>query len=308
MKTSRIALFLAVLIGGAAGGWLAFRWHDQAQQAWAQQQELEKRRASWEQMKGQIWSEIRRFHGDSGIWIEDLDTGWTTGHQQAKLFPAASVVKIPIMAACYEAAAHGRLRLDEQITLNGADKVYGSGLLKAAPNGSSYTVEQLIELMITKSDNTATNLLIRRMGFDDLNQSFRRMGLTQTRLSRKMMDFSRRKQGVENFTTAKDISLTLRKLYLRQLVSPAVSEQCLELLKRQAINDRIPARLPPGTVVAHKTGLEKGVCHDSGIVYTPEGAVLVCVLTRSRNKTAKPAKEFIARIASRTHDYKTEQL
>lgn len=305
MKTSRWT-FLAVTIGALLGGWLALRWHGQVQQAWAQQQEWTRRRASWDSLKGRISKEIRQFHGESGVWVEDLDTGWTTGYQPAKAFPAASVVKIPIMAACYEAAAQGRLRLEEPVTLRGADKVYGSGLLKAEPNGSVYTVDQLIELMITQSDNTATNLLIQKMGFENLNQAFRRMGLAQTQLSRKMMDFSQRKKGVENTTSAKDLSLALEKLYRRQLVSAAVSEKCLDLLKRQAINDRIPARLPAGTVVAHKTGLERGVCHDSGIIFTPEGDYLVCVLTRSRNKTAKPAKEFIARIASHAHHYKTQ--
>lgn len=306
MKTQRTWIVLALLIGGGLGGWLALRWHDQTRRVWAEQQEMERRRISWDGLKRQIWKEVRIFPGEAGIWVEDLDTGWVTGYQASRAFPAASVVKIPIMAACFEAAAQGTLPMDEKIALRGADKVYGSGVLKAAPNGSVYTIEQLIWLMITRSDNTATNLLIQRMGFSSLNNAFRRMGLAQTRLSRKMMDFSQRKNGVENDTTAQDISLVLEKLYHRQLVSAAVSEQCLELLKRQAINDRIPAQLPAGTVVAHKTGLERGVCHDSGIVFTQNGDYLVCVLTQSRLKTARRAKEFIARIASYTHDYKTE--
>jgi len=76
----------------------------------------------------------------------------------------------------------------------------------------------------------------------------------------------------------------------------------MELLGRQRINDRIPALLPPGTPVAHKTGLENGVCHDSGIVFTSHGPVLVCVLTRNGGRAA-PAKKFIARIASHAFGY-----
>ena len=305
MKNRRFT-FIAILLSALLGGGLVFRWQGDARQAWAQQQDLEKRRASWNGLKTSIEQEIRRFHGESAVWVEDLDTGWTTGYHQGKVFPAASVVKIPILAACYEAAARGQLRLDEPVTLRGADKVYGSGVLKAEPGGSVHTVDQLIELMITRSDNTATNLLIQKMGFGPLNQAFRRMGLAQTHLSRKMMDFSQRRKGVENTTSARDISLTLKKLYRRELVSREVSERCLELLTRVTLKDRIPARLPAGTVVAHKTGLERGVCHDSGIVFTPSGNYLVCVLTRSRNKTAQPAKEFIARIAYHAHRYKTQ--
>ena len=304
-QRSRIALVGALLIGGAAGGAAAFRWHEQVQQLRREQRENQKRRASWEELKQQIGREVRQFHGESAIWIEDLGTGWTVSHQAERLFPAASVVKVPIMAVCFQAAQQGKVRLDERILLHGADRALGSGLLKSAPNGVSFTLEQLIELMITRSDNTAANLIIRRLGFDYLNESFRGMGLTQTRLSRRMMDFSQRKHGVENYTTAEDLSLTLRKLYQHQLVSAEVSGRCLDLLKRQAINDRIPALLPAGTVVAHKTGLEKGICHDSGIVFTPAGDLLVCVLTRSRNKTARPAKKFIARVASYAHEYKT---
>ena len=306
MKHPRIVLVLAILIGGAAGGALAYRYQGQLQRLRQERLELERKRAAWSGLKQEVWREVRQFPGESGIWIEDLDTGWTTTHQPGRLFPAASVVKVPIMAACFQAAQKSRLRLEEPVILHGFDKVYGSGQLKAAPNGSSYTVEQLIELMITKSDNTAANLLIKKLGFDALNESFRSMGLTQTQLSRKMMDFSQRKHGVENYTTAQDIALALRKLYRRQLISPEVSDRCLELLKKQAINDRIPALLPPGTVVAHKTGLEKGVCHDSGIVFTPDGNYLVCVLTSSRMKTAKRAKQFIAQIAYRVHEYKAE--
>ena len=289
---------MAIILGGGLGGGMAVRAHEQ-------HGESVRRRSSWEALKQQIGKEVRHFPGEAGIWVEDLDTGWVTGHLSTKRFPAASVVKVPILAACFQAAQDGDLRLDEKVVLRGADKVNGSGLLKTMPNGSGWTVERLIELMVTESDNTATNLLIRRIGFDALNQSFQRMGLAHTRLSRKMMDFSRRKEGVENYTSPQDISLTLKKLYRRQLVSREVSERCLELLKRQKINDRIPAKLPAGTVVAHKTGLERGVCHDSGIVYTKEGDLLVCVFTKSRLKGSRKAKEFIARIASHAHDYKT---
>lgn len=308
MKNQRIVLFAALLLGGSLGGTLAFAWHGRAQKVREERILLEQRRAAWETLKAEISREIRQFHGEAGVWIEDLNTGWNTGYQIRKSFPAASIVKIPILAACYQAAQEGRLRLDEKIVLQGSEKVLGSGRLKAEPNGSVWTVQQLLELMITRSDNTATNLLIRRLGFGELNRSFQKMGLNQTRLSRRMMDFSERKKGVENYTTARDISLTLKKLYQHRLVNWQVSDQCLGLLKRVTLKDRIPALLPKGTVVAHKTGLEKGVCHDSGIVFTPEGDYLVCVLTRSRNKTAQPAKQFIARIAAYAHRYKTEML
>ena len=163
---------------------------------------------------------------------------------------------------------------------------------------ANYTasIEKLIEVMITKSDNTAANMLIERLGFDYLNDYFRKSGLRYTNISRKMMDFQDRKRGVENYTSASDITYLLEKFYHRQFLSRTVSEKCLSMLLRQKVNDRIPKKLPDDWPVAHKTGLERNVCHDAGIVFTQQGDFLVCVLTKSRAGT-RQVKEFISNLS-----------
>jgi beta-lactamase class A len=108
---------------------------------------------------------------------------------------------------------------------------------------------------------------------------------------------------VENFTTAAEISSILEKFYRKEFINSGVSGKCLILLKHQKIGDRIPAKLPQGAVVAHKTGLERGVCHDAGIVFTENGDFLICVLTSHANRTARPAKKFIAEVAFLTYNY-----
>ncbi len=305
MKRGTRALIIGLLIGAGLGSALGA----QAYRGWRQEEqarlELARRRAAWDRLKQAVWSEVRSFPGDSAVWIEDLGTGWVAAHQEDKAFPAASVVKVPILVTCLQRAQEGELDLAEPVTLRGRDKADGSGVLKELPNGSRLTVGELAELMVTRSDNTAANLLISRLGMEPLNRSFLEMGLTGTRLSRKMMDFSQRKNGVENWTTARDVSLVFRKIYRGERMSSAVAKRCLDLLVQQKVNDRIPALLPPGTVVAHKTGLEKGVCHDSGILFTENGAVLLCVLTKNGGK-AKPAKGFIARVAARAFGYLAE--
>ncbi|MBI3323322.1 MAG: serine hydrolase [Candidatus Omnitrophica bacterium] len=302
MKRGTRALILGLLIGAGLGGALGA----QAYRGWREHQqarlELARRRASWDRLKQAVWQEIRAFRGESAVWIEDLGTGWVAAHREEKPFPAASVVKVPILVACLQRAEEGELDLSEVVTLKGRDKADGSGVLKEMPNGARVSVGELVELMVTQSDNTAANLLISRIGMEPLNRSFLEMGLGATRLSRRMMDFSQRKKGVENWTTAKDVSLVFRRIYRGERMSPGVSRRCLELLEQQKVNDRIPALLPAGTVVAHKTGLEKGVCHDSGIVFTENGAVLVCVLTRNGSQ-ARPAKRFISRVAARAFGY-----
>lgn len=258
---------------------------------------LKKQKDNWVILESEIRKKCDDFEGEAGVIIKDLKKGWQININQDKLFPSASLVKIPIMFACFYAVNEGKISLGETLKLNASDRVLGSGDLKAAGVGVEFTVEKLIELMISESDNTAANMLIGRIGFDSLNGYFKKMGLKETNICRKMMDFESRSEGKENFTTPSDLTNLLDGIYKGRLINKTYSQIGLEFLKEQRINDRIPAKLPADIMVAHKTGLENGVCHDAGIVFSSKGDFLICVLTSHRNKTAKPAKNFIAQIA-----------
>jgi beta-lactamase class A len=264
---------------------------------------LRERRAAWAELAKKVKDQARAFGQETGIVIEDLSTEWRIVLNQDAPFPAASMVKVPIMASCFYASANGELDLKKFLELKGRCKVSGSGILKTMPERAEFTIEDLIELMIAESDNTATNMLIDYLGYEYLNRTFKKLGLKNTTLVRKMMDFRFRSQGKENFTSARDLALLFKKIYKGRLIDDSHSQKCLSFLKEQKMRDRIPRRLPPGTIVAHKTGLENLVCHDAGIVFTPKGDFLICVLTRHRYKTAKLAKKFIAQIARDTYDY-----
>lgn len=235
--------------------------------------------------------------------IKDLGMNWEVSFNKDKFFPSASLVKIPIMAACFLAAQKGKLKLDYNITLRSNDKLTGSGMLRYAQAGTVFSIEELIGLMIYDSDNTATNLLTNALGIDYLNSSFKAFGLKSTALSRKVADYKARDSGIENYTTAQDIALILEKVYHKTLVNRQLSEKCLKLMKLTRMNDRISAYLPAEAMVAHKTGLERGVCHDVGIVFTPKGDFLICVLTKHSEITGKAAKELIARVSSSVYQY-----
>lgn len=262
---------------------------------------IEKKTSPWDGLWQKIRKEISRFKGETGLIIKDLRTGITLQQNQDRLFPSASLVKIPIMVACFKAAEEGLISLEENIKLRKTDIVSGSGILKRMPRSSMFSVERLIELMITHSDNTATNLLIDRLGLTYLNLSFQEFGLKNTNLSRKMMDFRSRQKGLENYTTAEDMAFILEKIYKKEYLCSEFSEKCLEFLKFQQVNDRIPRLLPDGVIVAHKTGLEREVCHDTGIVFTSQGEFLICILTRTNSGT-KQAKRFISTIAAYAYD------
>jgi len=263
----------------------------------------QKDKARWSALADDITGLVSEFNGRPSILIKDLKRSWSITVNPKIRIPSASIVKIPIMAVCFYGAKEGKIGLDDKIILKQRDKTGGSGILKKKPAGTTFTIEQLIELMITISDNTATNILIKLLGFDYLNSCFRDFGLFNTNLSRLVMDMRSRDKGVENYTTVKDMGLLLEKIYKGRLIDKNVSLECLKILKMQRSKSRIPAGLPKGVVVAHKTGLERGVCHDVGIVFTANGDFIICVLIKHRHKDSGLSKKLIANIARAGYNY-----
>jgi len=266
-------------------------------------EDVRKRRAAWANLKKGIERELKGFSGTAGVVIKDLDKNWEINTNKNLRIPSASIVKIPIMLSYFYAAHEGKLSLQDTVKLKDSDKTPGSGTLKYETSGKAFTIEDLISRMITKSDNTATNMLINYLSFDTLNRYFKKLGLKKTNLSRRMMDFKKRKQGIENYTTAGEISRLLEQLYRGKFLNPQISQQCVEILAGQKVKDRIPKKLPDEVVVAHKTGLENFICHDAGIVYTDKGNFLITVLVKHPNKTAQKAKSLIADISLLTYNY-----
>lgn len=257
--------------------------------------------ARWARMESAVRKRINAFKGEIGLVIKDMKTGQCFEASADELFPSASMVKVPIMVACLKAEEEGRISPQERLKMTGADKTGGSGSLRRYRSGSSFTIDNLVELMVTRSDNTAANMIIDKLGFDYINGTFKEVGLEKTNLSRKLMDLRSRDRGVENLTTARETAEVLEKIYKKGCISPNVSDKCLEVLKQQKINDRIPRLLPRDAVVAHKTGLEREVCHDAGIVFTANGDFVISVFTKTWYKPVY-AKRFIARVAALVYE------
>jgi beta-lactamase class A len=252
--------------------------------------------------------EVSSFPHQTSIWIEALDPGkegFTFVHEPDKPFKAASVIKLPIMAVCFQLANENKLDLEAMYTLQDADKTGGSGDMQHIQAGKKFRYIRLIELMITKSDNTAANVLIDTIGMEELNRRFRSLGLTQTRLECKILEeISERavKQGLMNYTSARDNAILLKSIHEKSCVSDKASERMLEFLLRQKVRNRIPRWLTPDARVANKTGTLNGVFHDVGVVTTAQGAFIVCVLTQGKF-TYKTAKDFISHISRLAFDY-----
>ena len=215
------------------------------------------------------------------------------GFEESKSYPAASIIKLPILAVSFKAIAQKQMFLADQVKIQKRDIVGGSGILKAMKMPQELTLKELLKLMIAKSDNSATNKIIKLLGFDYINESFKEFGLSETSLSRKIMDFSLRRKGFENYTSSYDIAYLLNKVYRQTLVDKELSIIALDFLTSQKVKDRIPRYLPKETVVAHKTGLERGVVHDAGIVFGPKGNYIICVFVKDFS-SYETAKKFIA--------------
>ncbi len=262
--------------------------------------------ARWARMESAVRKKIRAFKGEIGLVIKDMKTGQSFEASPDELFPSASMVKVPIMVACLKAEEEGRISLQERLKMTRSDKTGGSGSLRRYRSGSSFTIDRLVELMVTRSDNTAANMIIDKLGFEYINGTFKKVGLEKTNLARTLMDLRSRDRGVENLTTAREAAEVLEMIYKKGCISPTVSDKCLEVLKSQKINDRIPRLLPRDAVVAHKTGLEREVCHDAGIVFTENGDFVISVFTKTWYKPVY-AKRFIARVAALVYEvYKDE--
>ena len=291
----------------AIGAYFGQQYYTGLQKAKQERLIQEARKTAWQGLQQRIKNEISQFKGETGIAIIDLETGWEFSYEKAKLFPSASLAKIPLMAACFLAADQGRIKLGRNIALKSADKLTGSGVLKDMPAGSIFSVERLIGLMIYDSDNTATSIITDLAGIDYLNNAFKGFGLKNTDLSRKIADYQSRDNGIENYTTAEDMALLLEKIYRRKLGNTYVSQQCIRILKLTRMNDRIPKYLPVEITIAHKTGLENGVCHDAGIVFTRRGDFIIAVLTKHANANSNLSKELIAKVSLYAYKY-FEQL
>ena len=179
---------------------------------------------------------------------------------------SASMIKVFILASVMEKAQDGEIDLDEIITLKSSDKVGGAGILAGYATGSQLSLKQILKLMITESDNTATNIIIDRVGMEAINNYIQRNGYNDTVLQRKMMDLSAIYEGRENYSSVRDLGSIFVKIYNHNCVSNKYDEIMIDFLKAQTDTDCFPAALSD-KIIAHKTGALTGLYDDGGIIY-----------------------------------------
>lgn len=242
-------------------------------------------------------SRIREILGPSaaqvGVSFCHLVTGeaWSLNDRP---FPSASLIKLPIMAACYRAANRGELALNESLAVIPAGDPDGCfDNLSYAPAEARFTVRKLLDRMITESDNTATNALIDYVGPERLQALMADWELKDTRFGRKMLDWSAREAGLENWTSPGDMIRFLKRLHEGADFPECWRQEMWSLLTHQRDRTKMARRLPSSLDLAHKTGELDTVTHDVGRI-CPEFPFLLAIMTEGLGERAN---SMIGRIA-----------
>ena len=225
-------------------------------------------------MMQEILKELESFPGNAGFYYEDLTTGETAEYNGDMMMNAASVIKVPVMVELFRQIEAGLAKADELVEVRDADRVPICGVLTLMHTGLQVTLLDLCYLMITISDNMATNLLIERLGIENINNTMRHLGIEKTVLERKLFEKRPEFAGKSNKICAGEMGRLMAAMYRGQIISKAASDAMLEILSCQQLNNKIPLLLPLDFQVAHKTGEVDGVSHDVGIVYAEKPFVV----------------------------------
>lgn len=261
--------FVSALVTAAAG----MPWR------YAQTSPPEKEKVLWQKLEATIAEVDSKLDGVLAVAILDLTTGQTYLRRADEVLPTASSIKIAILAELYRQAQQGKLKLTDFYTLQSRDLVGGSGISSVlTPGQTRLTLRDVAGLMISVSDNSATNVIIDRVGMESVNAFLDSLGLTHMRLRRKMMDLKAAEEGRENTSSPREMMLLLEAVYRGKVLNKPMTEDFLTLLSVHK-ESYIPRELPEDLKVANKPGELEGVRNDSGIVFLGKRPYVITVMT-----------------------------
>jgi beta-lactamase class A len=212
---------------------------------------------------------VGTFPGGAGLWIADPNVKTPLySHDADEPIVTASLYKLAVMVEAERRVEAGQLHYGDIITIEDED-ITEDGSFELA--GTELTLDEALEAMITISDNGAALALWHVLGPENINATLVGLGIEDFHVFRSFDE--------DNIATPRAVGTLLTLLAKRQLISAAASDRMLARLERQQINDRLPAELPAGVVVAHKTGNLPGLTHDAGIIFTPSGPRVVVAMT-----------------------------
>lgn len=244
--------------------------------------------------KKKLEQRLTALKGHIGFYYKNLVTGETYQYHSEDAFEAASLPKLALLLEVLKLAQEGVLHLTDKVKVKDGDKVGGCGALKSFPGDLEVDIETLCRLMITISDNTATNALLRLVGFERLRHDMEAMGLSATRFERCYFDDEAQARGLSNYVCPGEIGMLLEQIYRRSFCCEAVSAHAEEILLLQQIRHKIPGYIDQGEKIANKTGESGKVTHDGAIVFAEKPFVLVIC---SEDTDVPETERFIREIA-----------
>ncbi len=220
---------------------------------------------------------IRAFDGKASYWFETLEDGKVECFNEHMPMHAASVMKLAVMVEYFRQLKEEGLDRNETVTVTKADHMPSCGALTYLHDGVALTLHDLCVAMIIHSDNTATNMLMRRVGMDKVNKTMRELGMEEILIERFLFDHRPEMKGKKNTVTAYAVARLYRMLYRGELISPEASREMIDILLDQRLNGKIPFFLESYTdlPIAHKTGEDGGVTHDTALILGKKPFILI---------------------------------
>ena len=260
----------------------------------------EKQQILWQKLESTINGVDQNLDGVLGIAILDLTSGKKFLLHGDQVFPQASSIKIAVLAELYRQAQSGKLKLTDMYTVQSSDLVADSTIMNGlTPGVTKITLRDLATMMVAVSDNSATNVLIDRVGMANVNTFLDSLGLTHTRLRRKMMDLKAASEGRENISSPQEMMTLLENLYRGKVLNQEMTDDFFKMLSTHK-SSFIPRDLPEDLKIANKPGELEGVRNDSGVVFVESRPYVICVMT-TYLLHERDGEEAITKISAATY-------
>jgi beta-lactamase class A len=263
----------------------------------------------WKKLETRVEEIAGRLDGVMGVAILDLTDGGILLRNADRVFPAASSIKIAILLELYRqeqdarAGAKEKARLDELYTFDPKDLVEDSQVMAGlTPGVTRVTNRDLAQFMVAVSDNAAANILIDRVGKDNVNTTLHSFGLSKTMLRRKMMDIAAARRGDENVATPQEMVRLLETIYKGKALNKQLTDELIKQLKTLKKDSYLSYELPVGVELADKPGTLDGVRNDSGIVFAEHRPFAISVMT-AYDRDEKAAERAISEVALEAYHY-----
>jgi len=264
--------------------------------AFAQDSIPEKQKVLWQKLESTVDTVDRDLDGTMGVAILDLNSGQKFLLHADDVFAQASSIKITVLLELYRQAQQGKLRLTDLYTVQQSDLVQDSDIMNGlTPGVTKITLRDLATMMVAVSDNSATNVLIDRVGMENVNALLDSLGLPHTRLRRKMMDVKAASEGRENISTPREMMTLLEAVYRGKVLNKEMTDDFFKMLSTHK-DSWIPRELPDDVKSANKPGALEGVRNDSGVVFAQNRPFVICVMTTYLRRE-RDGEEAISKIA-----------